>query len=227
MTNLINMNNNPTMSSLEIAELTGKTPSHIHRDIRNMLEELEIDDPKVDHVLDSRGYVSHYNLDKELTLTLVSGYSIKLRNSIIKRWKDLEDAVDKIASSKSHEQAVNIATDMINHRKYICNEGKSLTQSVLDNKETIKLKEGFEYSTILSLVCKTVLNVQPKKVVNITGLSPRDFLATLDTPDGLIRYEVVLAQTKIMVEIGMEYQDIKASLKKANPEPFLDLNKKV
>lgn len=31
-----------------------------------------------------------YRLDKELTLTLVAGYSVELRNRIIKRWLELE-----------------------------------------------------------------------------------------------------------------------------------------
>lgn len=34
-----------------------------------------------------------YALDKELTFTLITGYSIKLRNAVIKRWLDLESQV--------------------------------------------------------------------------------------------------------------------------------------
>ena len=83
-----------TMSSKEIAELTGKQHAHILRDIRIMLHEL--DDPKMDHadsyriIHDNRDYVSEILLNKELTLTLVSGYNVKLRNAIIKRWQELE-----------------------------------------------------------------------------------------------------------------------------------------
>lgn len=87
-----------TMSSLEIAKLTGKKVAHIHRDIKNMVCELynlERDDPYLDHKLkqyvevyfDNRGYIKVIYLNEELTLTLTSGYSILQRNAIIKKWQ--------------------------------------------------------------------------------------------------------------------------------------------
>lgn len=33
-----------------------------------------------------------FNLDKELTFTLIAGYNVKLRNTIVKRWQELEAA---------------------------------------------------------------------------------------------------------------------------------------
>lgn len=83
-----------TMSSREVAELTGKELSHIHRDIRTMLDELgAVHDPELDHVRedkDARGYTACFHLTKSLSMTLVSGYSIKLRKAIIDRWQELE-----------------------------------------------------------------------------------------------------------------------------------------
>ena len=82
------------MASREIAELTGKDLSHIHRDTRAMLNELaESDDPDLDHVcedMDSRGYTTCFHLPKSLTLTLMAGYSVKMRHTIIRRWQELE-----------------------------------------------------------------------------------------------------------------------------------------
>ena len=82
------------MTSREIAELTGKDLSHIHRDTRAMLNELaESDDPDLDHVcedMDSRGYTTCFHLPKSLTLTLMAGYSVKMRHTIIRRWQELE-----------------------------------------------------------------------------------------------------------------------------------------
>ena len=83
-----------TMSSREIAELTGKLHTHVIRDIRTMLEDLG-DEPNLVHVAeekDNRGYTACFNLPKELTITLISGYNVKMRHAITKRWMELEAA---------------------------------------------------------------------------------------------------------------------------------------
>ncbi len=82
-----------TMSSREIAALTGKELAHVHRDIRAMLEELKKDDPDLDHPIeevDNRGYTVCFRLDRELTETLLTGYSVVLRRKVIARWHELE-----------------------------------------------------------------------------------------------------------------------------------------
>lgn len=81
-----------TMSSREIAELSSKDIAHVHRDIRTMLEQL-VDDPELDHVRedkDARGYTTCFHLTKNLSMTLVAGYNVKLRKAIIDRWQELE-----------------------------------------------------------------------------------------------------------------------------------------
>ncbi|MGA6101773.1 phage antirepressor KilAC domain-containing protein [Psychrobacter pocilloporae] len=87
------MQNVKTMSSREIATLTKKDHSHVIRDIRSMLS--QIDDPNMDdtdfkEVFDGRGYTSEINLNKDLTLTLVAGYNSRFRYLVIKRWQELE-----------------------------------------------------------------------------------------------------------------------------------------
>lgn len=81
-----------TMSSLEIADLTGKQHAHVMRDIRNMFEELEIDESKFGGIyLDTyKREKPCYQLDRNLTLTLVSGYNTKMRHLIVTRWQELE-----------------------------------------------------------------------------------------------------------------------------------------
>tara|TARA_R110002020_G_scaffold136237_1_gene303965 strand:+ start:216 stop:743 length:528 start_codon:yes stop_codon:yes gene_type:complete len=83
------------MTSREIAELTGKRHDHVKRDVEVMFKELGIDAPKFGVIyLDSMNRQRiEYTLDQELTFTLVTGYSIKLRNAVIKRWLDLENQV--------------------------------------------------------------------------------------------------------------------------------------
>ena len=83
-----------TMSSLEIAALTGKRHDNVLADVRKMLEELEIPTPEFSGVYkaDNKQTYECFNLPKNLTLALVSGYSVKLRLAIIDRWQELEDA---------------------------------------------------------------------------------------------------------------------------------------
>jgi len=81
-----------TMSSLEIAELTGKRHDHVMTDISKMLNELNLNAPDFSGTqkYGNNNTREIFNLDEELSLTLVSGYNIKMRNAIIKRWQELE-----------------------------------------------------------------------------------------------------------------------------------------
>lgn len=81
-----------TMSSREIADLTGKRHDHVIRDIERMLDDVKIDRPKFGGVYrDAKGEERKcYNLPKNLTLNLVTGYRADMRLKIIDRWLELE-----------------------------------------------------------------------------------------------------------------------------------------
>ncbi len=84
-----------TMSSREIARLTGKQHKNVVRDIREMLQALEDDGSDLSHVeerKDARGYTSEFRLDRELTETLLTGYSVPLRRKVVRRLHELEEA---------------------------------------------------------------------------------------------------------------------------------------
>ena len=85
--------NTQTMSSREISELTGKRHPDVKRDIVNMLEQVEEDVSSFAHTYtDSQNrQQTEFKLNKELTLTLVAGYNVKLRLAIVKRWQELEE----------------------------------------------------------------------------------------------------------------------------------------
>lgn len=83
-----------TMSSLEIAELTGKAHAHVMRDIRVMMEELGGQSSFGSTYRDAQGKErACFNLPKRESLILVSGYSVELRARIIDRWAELEQQV--------------------------------------------------------------------------------------------------------------------------------------
>lgn len=80
------------MTSREIAELTGKNHADVLRDIRTMLEQLEITASSfAASYQDSTGRtLPMFALTKDLTITLVSGYSVPMRHRIVTRWMELE-----------------------------------------------------------------------------------------------------------------------------------------
>ncbi|MBA9071655.1 phage antirepressor YoqD-like protein [Methylobacterium sp. RAS18] len=81
-----------TMSTLEIAELTGKRHDNIMVDVRNMLFQLDKDGLTFQgNYRDSMNREKPcYHLPQRECLILVSGYSIPMRAKIIDRWQELE-----------------------------------------------------------------------------------------------------------------------------------------
>lgn len=91
---LINQNS-VTMCSLELADLTGKLHKNVLADIRAMFAELEIDSAGFSaQYSDSTGRsLPCFNLDRDLTDTLLTGYSAKMRLAVIRRWRELEEGM--------------------------------------------------------------------------------------------------------------------------------------
>lgn len=89
------------MSHREIAKLTGKKPEHVVRDIESMLKSLGCHYPEMDDydckefsikrkVYNGRVVIDEIHLDQDLTMTLITGYSVPLRHKVSKRWRQLE-----------------------------------------------------------------------------------------------------------------------------------------
>lgn len=105
-----------TMSSREIAELTGKRHDHVLRDARVMLVELHGEGglPRfgATHTDPQNGQTyPMLALPKRETLILVSGYSVELRARIIDRWQELE-AADRPAVPQTLPEALRLAADL-------------------------------------------------------------------------------------------------------------------
>lgn len=90
MNEMMVMGAGPMMSSVEIAELTGKEHKNVLADIRKMLVEIQSAEKSADYK-DSLGRAQPcLMLDKDESLCLVAGYSAVLRMRIIRRWQELE-----------------------------------------------------------------------------------------------------------------------------------------
>ena len=81
-----------TMSSREIANVTGKRHANVKRDIAAMLKELELDVLSFEYIyLDGQNREQvEYMLDREHTDCLLTGYSAPMRMKVIRRWRELE-----------------------------------------------------------------------------------------------------------------------------------------
>ena len=98
-----------TMTSREIAEMTGKRHDHVKRDIEKMLNDLGLDTPSFGGTYtDSQNrQQTEYRLPKDETLCLVAGYDVKARMKIIKRWQELEQA-PKVPTIKDPQLAAMV-----------------------------------------------------------------------------------------------------------------------
>jgi phage regulator Rha-like protein len=80
------------MSSLEIAELTGKLHKNVLADIRRMLTELGLQPADFSaRYRDEKGEVRVCaHLPKRETMILITGYSVPMRAAVVDRWAELE-----------------------------------------------------------------------------------------------------------------------------------------
>ncbi len=141
-----------TMTSREIADVTGKRLYHVNRDILTMLNELDLDKSKFGSIyFDNKNRQQiEYVLDEELTLTLVTGYSIKLRNAVIKRWKQLEnqtvslqDEINKICAKENFDKAIgSIHGKGLAERKKTKKVNQNIFQSLMSQAQlTVGLRQ--------------------------------------------------------------------------------------
>ena len=100
-----------TMSSREIAELTGKRHDHVLRDVENMLQELGQTSPHFwGELPDSYNRPQRVAfLSKDLSITLVAGYSVQMRHAIVCRWQELEAAQAKPPAQLSRMEILELA----------------------------------------------------------------------------------------------------------------------
>lgn len=104
-----------TMSSREIAELTGRDHGNVMRDIRTLLDDLQASDLKP--VCETTTYAGangqrypQYELDRDTCLTLLLGYDAVARMKVVKRWQELEVQAAP-AVPRTMSQALRLAAE--------------------------------------------------------------------------------------------------------------------
>lgn len=162
---IITNNQTLTMSSREIAELTGKRHDAVLRDIRNMLDEVQ-SPQKCGDYQDDRGRTQPMlMLNKEETLCLISGYNAKLRMAIIKRWQELEsDSYEKIAVQNQPQPDDHLIAQ---HHSDLA---KAYKDRAIAN-DRIKALESQEESTPLLANVKTQQQIEDEFMLSVINSS--------------------------------------------------------
>ena len=161
----------PTMSSREIADLTGKEHKNVIRDIRAMLDELGNDGSDLSHVRedkDVRGYTAMFHLDRELTDTLLTGYSAILRRAVVARWRELEAAHAAPMVPQTMAQALRLAADQA---EQIEQQAAALALAA----PKVEFHDRYAVSTG---------NKGVREVAKLLGANERQFIAWLTRDDG-------------------------------------------
>ena len=163
--------NQVTMTSLEIAELTGKDHKNVIADIRKMLQELENLTADFSAVRKVRGKEYQiFNLPKRETLILVSGYSIELRAKIIDRWQQLEENLNLEKQRKADRQQARL-------------EAPQMARAL----QEARARQGKEspshvYSNDFDMINRIVLGLPAKKFKEVQGLEAEASLRDSLTP---------------------------------------------
>ena len=158
-----------TMSSLEIAELTGKRHDNVMRDIQGMLGELGGVLSFEDTYTNPQNGQSYpiFNLPKREALILVSGYSVAMRAKIIDRWQELEakqnpkipltyiQALEQLIEvEKQKEAALELAKVAIETKAEIGSRREATAMNTASqavkkaNKLEIELDQSKDYCTV-------------------------------------------------------------------------------
>lgn len=122
MPNLMPTDKSITMSSREIAELCEKEHRNVRRDIQRMLQELNLDALSFEHTyFDGQNrQQAEYKLDRALTETLLTGYSIPLRHRVVTRLRELESVAQHTVSvPRTLPEALRLAADLAEQNNHL------------------------------------------------------------------------------------------------------------
>lgn len=135
-----------TMSSQEIAELTGKQHAHVMRDIRALLEQgvAESNFGLGEYKDKNNQSRPCYNLTKKGCLILASGYDAKLRERIIDRWEALETgaATPSYKLPKTYGEALRELADKVEENERLMLENQHQQQIIEKAKPKVQFAEA-------------------------------------------------------------------------------------
>ncbi len=201
-----------TMSSLEIAELTGKLHKNVLVDIEKLINELggQLKIQPSSYINKQNKKQPCYNLDRESALLVTSGYSTQLRLKIIRRLDELESAkpiateVVAPALPTSYKDALLMLAQKVGETEELASENERLIKTKMQigskREATAMSTAGVMAKKIKQLEAQlslpkndyqyaTILAIQSRlKYIKVSGLKltyfcNRNGLAIKDIPD--------------------------------------------
>ncbi|MFS8371301.1 Rha family transcriptional regulator [Acetobacter indonesiensis] len=126
-------NSSLTMSSREIAELTGSTHDNVLKTIRALIKKGLVFGNETPYVHPQNGQTyKEFHLDYRNTMVVTSGYSVELRAKIIDRWLELEGNSGNRATQKPKRvRKTPIDTRFIQLKRIALASGKDEGQAVI------------------------------------------------------------------------------------------------
>ncbi|EPC3984270.1 Rha family transcriptional regulator [Citrobacter koseri] len=137
------INGVPMMSSRNIAEVTGKKPAHVVRDIESMLESLGKHYPELDDydstefsikrkTYNGRLVIDEIWLNETLSMTLVTGYDACRRLALVEQWQEmkLELSQPRIAAQPA-QQELSMNHDILSLARVVAEATASATMKAV------------------------------------------------------------------------------------------------
>jgi hypothetical protein len=169
-----------------------------------MLDTLEKDGSNLDHQFseskDRRGYTTKFDLDRDLTETLITGYSVTLRYRVIMRLRELESALAEIAESKASRNRARL-------------EAPHLTKAIKIQRLAIgKDLAPYVFSNEFDLINRTVLGMSSKQYRAAHGLAANEPIRDTLTPCQIFAIEHMQRLNASLIDIGLPFDQRKGKL---------------
>lgn len=234
MTNLINMNNQPTISSYDFLKdfinpcrvEAGKAEMKNIRFTKKIEEEFGdtiLKCKKVTSVYSEgnggyRGAMVVYDLTEEQCMQMALREVSKVRTIVLSKMKELqqrlnlaEQAIDAIAISESHEEAVYLARVAKAERNALRIGCKSdnLRIDEIKKQDSLGVK-GFEHIFLNTRVSMHLFGCAPDTFKKNTGLSMRDYFESISDVENLHKIGRTLERAITLAELGFSKDEIMA-----------------
>lgn len=198
-------NDGKMMSSREIANLTEKNHKEVLRDIRRMLEDLgDLEDSAnlrspqnsekgwelSTYTTSQNKQQPEYLLNFDLTMTLIAGYNVVLRNRIIKRWQELEKAaakpsepdlrefcIQQFGVPKNYAEALTAMAELETQRQAL--EDKVSQQHQILIEQDLQIKKSQQSVDALEAISASDEDLKFRQVSKILGVKEPDLRAWL------------------------------------------------